>query len=85
MKGIEHFNYYHSKGISWHSKRNHCEISFGLSRKVGLMGGFMAYEACDWWHLDSGQTIGPLFFSIKLRWRIFGEGYDRRDKEDIYI
>ena len=85
MKGIEHFKYNHTKGISWHSKRNHFEISFGLTNKVGLMGGFMVHEDFDWWHLDLGQTIGCLFFSIKVRWRVFGAGYDRRDKEDFYI
>lgn len=79
MRGIEHFKNYYSKGLILHSKRNHFEIAFGLSRKVGLMGGFMVYENYDWWHLDLGQTIGCLYFTIMLRWRIFGEGYDRRD------
>ena len=70
--------------IAIHSGRNHAEFVVGKG-KWGFMAGTMWYESYDWWHLEIGITVFCLFIGLKFRWRIFGNQYNRWDKEDIYI
>jgi len=70
--------------IAIHSKRNHAEFVIGKG-KWGFLIGTNWYESYDWWHLEFGITVLCLYVGLKFRWRIFGNQYNRWDKEDFYL
>ena len=64
-------------------RQNKIKVSCGKGKK-GFVLGVQWYELFDWWHLAFGITFLFWYFTIELRWRVFGCGYKHFDKTDIY-
>lgn len=59
-------------------------FAFGIGQRYGLNGGVEVYQNYDWWNLNIGFKIIKVFATVSFRWRVFGCGYNRKDKGDIY-
>lgn len=70
--------------IRIYTKTNRFSFAFGIGQRYGLNGGIEVYQNCDWWHLNIGFTVIKVFVTASFRWRVFGCGYNRKDKSDIY-
>lgn len=66
------------------TKTNRFMFAFGIGQRYGLNGGVVVYQNCDWWNLNIGFTVIKVFVTVSFRWRVFGSGYYRKDKSDIY-
>lgn len=70
--------------IRIHTRNNHFSFAFGIGLRYGLNGGIEIYQKFDWWRMNIGFTVIKFFVTVSFRWRVFGCGYDRKDKNDIF-
>ena len=66
------------------SKRNHFSVTIGTTKKYSLLGGIEIFKDADWWQMRIGLNLIIFYISVNWRWRVFGCGYDRKDKDDIF-
>lgn len=74
-----------SRYVSVESQRNKAKLVISKTNIYGVFGGIQFYENGDWWHLTFRLTFMCVYAALMFRWRIFGEGYDRKDVYDVYI